>query len=120
MSAPDGTKVCAGCMERKPLEAFHNSKRGEFGRHTYCAVCRRFREMYRLYGISRDEYETLAKAGCQICGAPDRPNKVLGVDHDHENDSVRGVLCDSCNQGLGRFNDSPQLLRRAAEYLDAR
>jgi hypothetical protein len=121
MSAiPNGTKVCSGCFERKPLEAFHQHKAGALGRHKLCALCRRFAELFRIYGITRDEYEALAKNGCQICGAPDSPKKSLGVDHDHENDSVRGVLCDSCNNGIGRFSDNPELMRRAAEYLEAR
>jgi hypothetical protein len=120
MSAtPNGTKVCSGCFERKPLEAFHQHKRGAFGRHQHCAVCRHFHELRRQYGITRDEYEALAKNGCQICGAPES-TKRLAVDHDHETDTVRGVLCDSCNNGIGRFSDNPQLLRRAAEYLEAR
>ena len=31
---------------------------------------------------------------------------------------VRGVLCKSCNLGLGKMYHSPDLLRRAAEYLE--
>lgn len=51
---------------------------------------------------------------CEICGSPNR----LAVDHDHATGAVRGRLCDNCNQGLGRFQDNPQLLIFAAAYLE--
>jgi len=31
--------------------------------------------------------------------------------------SVRGLLCFSCNGGLRKYRDTPDILRRAAEYL---
>jgi hypothetical protein len=74
-------------------------------------------------GLTIEWYEqTLADqgGGCAICGrAATADGKVLAVDHDHESGATRGILCSGCNQGLGRFSDSPALLRRAADYLES-
>ena len=50
---------------------------------------------------------------CEIC----HRKKRLVADHDHETGLFRGWLCHSCNFMLGRFNDDPNVLRRALAYL---
>ncbi len=78
----------------------------------------------RKYGISPEQYaEMLGKQGgrCAICGGLEPGGfggQSFAVDHDHVTLKVRGLLCFSCNTGLGHFKDNAELLRRALEYLD--
>lgn len=75
---------------------------------------------YRLnYGISHDDYDRLyaqQQGRCCIC---DEFHSRLCVDHDHKTGRVRGLLCRSCNSGLGFFRDQPRHLRQAINYLEA-
>jgi len=77
------------------------------------------------YGITLEQYEELERVQggcCAICGRKEpllRDGKPARwhVDHDHVRKMVRGLLCSSCNNGIGRFKDDPALLQRAASYL---
>lgn len=88
-------------------------------------VKRRARDAYfvRTYGISADEFDAMLEAQhgrCAICRTkPDRLAS-MHADHDHEHGHLRGLLCLSCNQGLGQFKDDPTLLLRAIVYLRQR
>lgn len=50
---------------------------------------------------------------CLICKA----SAALVIDHCHATGKVRGLLCNSCNLGLGFFRDSIDSLTSAIEYL---
>lgn len=83
----------------------------------------RCRSKYRrsqTYGLTVVELnELLAQhAVCAICATDAWGEKGPQVDHNHATGAVRGILCTSCNNGLGRFKDDPTLLRAAADYLD--
>lgn len=73
------------------------------------------------YGLTVDQYNvmlTRQSGGCAICGAaPTRGN--LSVDHCYTTGRIRGLLCKPCNSLLGRIQDSPIKLYRAARYLEA-
>lgn len=55
---------------------------------------------------------------CEICGNPPRPGgRDLNMDHDHATGEFRGMLCDNCNAGIGRFKDDTMRLESAILYL---
>lgn len=75
----------------------------------------------KLYGITPTDYDALLKSQggkCAICKRPSSDFKRrLHVDHDHTTNKIRGLLCVKCNQGIGYFNDCPELLQQARKYL---
>ena len=84
----------------------------------------------RMFGVTPELVDAMlaAQSGCcAICkdhwetksvdtriGRP----RMLGLDHDHQTGALRQLLCELCNRGLGLFQDSPALLRAAADYLE--
>lgn len=58
---------------------------------------------------------------CAICGGDgwtiNNNCRNLAVDHNHETNEVRGLLCSACNLGLGCFKDKVSNLRKAIAYL---
>jgi hypothetical protein len=69
------------------------------------------------YGISTDVYDQMCSDqnnACAICGRPCRTGKRLAVDHDHETEKVRGLLCISCNVHLGWYENNVEAVQ---EYL---
>ena len=78
--------------------------------------------LWGKYKITSEDYDLLLEEQgglCAICrGAePKTPHGFWHVDHCHTRGDVRGLLCSSCNTGIGHFFDQPDVLIRAAEYL---
>lgn len=84
--------------------------------------------LMRQFSITVDEYAKMfdkQKGACKICSSPlicfdgtKRDSERPTVDHCHETGKVRGLLCHKCNSGLGLFNDNPELLQRAINYIN--
>ncbi len=74
------------------------------------------------YGIDSVVWEMLFERQGRSCGVCRRTDagtrKGWHVDHDHATGFVRGILCQTCNIGLGHFHDSPDKLRAAIAYLE--
>jgi hypothetical protein len=78
---------------------------------------RRRWKLKREYGITVEKYEELVldlNGKCQICGDPAHR---LVIDHCHNSNKVRGLLCDQCNTSLGGFKDNIEIMRKAIEYI---
>lgn len=87
------------------------------------------------YGLTVQQYDEMFEAqggACAICKKAlvrqtDDARPMLGqpadnvgrVDHCHETNSVRGILCFGCNVGLGKFRDDEELMLTAVRYLRA-
>lgn len=114
---------------------------------SYCKECKnkRFRKYYKdnpekfkrlnrknnlknKYGLTIEDVEIMLKnqnCKCAICGqemflhgtSVDK-NKIAHVDHNHETGEIRGLLCDDCNTGLGKFRDNEEYLINAISYLN--
>ena len=70
------------------------------------------------YGISWEEREALAWLQvyrCLCCGE----EKELVVDHCHQTNLVRGLLCQLCNLMVGAARDRGDILVAGAKYLGA-
>jgi len=84
--------------------------------------------LLRRFGLTPQRYDEILAAQdgkCAICGTTEgwfHPGagrkKRLSVDHCHAGGQVRGLLCDLCNMGIGRFKHDPDLLRAAIDYLE--
>lgn len=84
-------------------------------------------ELKKLYGITLQDYQRMAEVQnhrCAICGELETGTDKQGVprrmpvDHCHATGKIRELLCSACNKALGGFRDRPDLLRKAAEYVE--
>lgn len=104
-------KRCSKCRVELPLEAFARNSIHD-GYQSACRTCRSLIP----YDITPQEYrQRMERQGgrCAICKRVEK----LVVDHCHDTNKVRGLLCVKCNWGLGHFEDKTERLVAAAEYL---
>lgn len=76
------------------------------------------RARQKNYGLSQEQYEQMLKDQdrcCVIC-AVSFEERTPCVDHDHETEEVRGLLCSPCNRLLGVFEGPTGT--KMAEYLE--
>lgn len=126
-------KTCLDCGEHKPWTGYYKNARSADGYQFYCKSCMltrargvkhppervRARNLLR-YGLTPSQYDQILSAQngcCAICLSPPLEGAHLHVDHDHGNSLVRGLLCNNCNLGLGKFRDDHRRLEKAIAYL---
>lgn len=122
-------RKCSTCNQVKNISEFWKNGTTT-GISSKCAKCDRERkrktqissrsrdkEAAKRYNISLEEYDNWINKNpnCNICGIKlEQPH----IDHDHNSGKVRGVLCKSCNWGIGHMNDNVDILKSAINYLE--
>jgi hypothetical protein len=141
------TKRCRSCLADKSVSEFWVNRSTVDGLQAVCRECSkadnytyrsttkgtirvtmaRFKSSLLKFSMSQSDYDAmLAKQNyvCAICQQPERvlhkgsPRR-LAVDHCHTTGRVRGLLCCHCNHAIGKLKDDPQLIRRAADYVQS-
>jgi hypothetical protein len=122
------SKICDRCFRHlSTLNDFENNRIKKGGKITKRPSCRNCRAVKNGAPISAadkrawnqkkpDKYSAFC---CPICNK----TSIVGVtkvvlDHCHKTGRVRGWVCESCNTGIGRFDDESALLERAIHWLE--
>lgn len=80
----------------------------------------RNKRLWVSFRLTADEWENILKYQKGVCAITGRPagKYRLSTDHDHKTGRIRGLLTPWVNRALSLFQDNPQWLRAAADYLD--
>lgn len=120
----DGKKMCTTCLRFRTPDEFLDTPERSWESCRECRQAAKLRYTLKRYGVNEEWYEAIrGRQGgvCAICRTEgkfnSRPGR-LSIDHRHSDGVVRGLLCGSCNTGLGSFRDDPNLLIEAALYLE--
>lgn len=110
---PSPRKTCKDCRYKMRDADKERERHRVYSRARYWSdtVAARQRWERTVYGACKED---IGELKCRICNGTER----LCIDHCHTTNNVRGILCTKCNAGLGMFRDNPELLYKAAEYLD--
>jgi hypothetical protein len=77
--------------------------------------------LYAKFGITEADYQRMHDEQDGRCGLCLLPNDMfarrLAVDHCHKTGRVRGLLCSTCNTGIGLLRDSPAILEAAKSWV---
>jgi hypothetical protein len=115
---------CKVCIASLNLQRYHtklSTKEAHYKAHR--------KHSLKKYGLTPEGYDELLHLQdgvCLICRQTEtremiknrESENLLVVDHCHTSGKVRGLLCHSCNAGLGHFKDRTDLLFAAIKYLE--
>lgn len=104
-------------------ESYREKKKSEVREYNRKKPEVKLAQRLRTFGITIEDYKQMNEeqgGKCAICGSEigDAMGNRLYVDHNHKTGKVRGLLCSDCNFGIGKFRDSPELMKKAIRYLE--
>lgn len=79
---------------------------------------------WRQFGLTQPVYDAMLKEqgnACKICRVPfeNLPTRQVHLDHNHETNEVRGLLCQRCNMFVGMVETSKHILQDVLRYANA-
>ena len=104
-------KNCKLCMKLWKEE--HPTERRKHARESS-----RRRRMRMVYNLTEERYQELWLEQHGLCVLPSCGEPATDIDHCHELNKTRGLMCNRHNLAIGLFDDEPTLLREAADYLE--
>ena len=122
-------KTCSKCRQSLSEDKFHKRtyKSGKVALQPKCKQCsskvrskytRKHSTIRWKLKLSDAQYEQLIRPGkCECCGSTDRR---LCIDHNHDTEKPRGLLCHNCNTALGLLGDSVETILSLSRYLAQR
>jgi hypothetical protein len=129
------SKRCNKCHVYKPLSDYHKRPERPIGVRSMCKICLNAKrqikyEIYKSNGMLNEyiwrrtginityseyllKYE-MAGGCCEICH---KHFDKLCVDHNHQTEQVRGLLCVPCNLAIEHLKESPEIMNNAIKYI---
>ena len=104
---------CKDCCIKRTVEYNHRNR-----------PKKKDQALQRHYGIGLDDYNKLFEeqnGSCAVCGTtePGGKWKNFHVDHDHDTNKVRGLVCCNCNTTMGLVHEDIHTLKSMIEYLES-
>lgn len=121
------TKVCDRCFKLLKTKEYFSGNRikkdNVITNRPSCKNCRKIKDGKSISKTERENWERKKPSNyslftCPICSKTTIAglSKIV-LDHNHHTGEVRGYLCESCNTGIGRFDDSASQIERALMWL---
>lgn len=121
-------KICDRCFKRLNTEThFQNNrikKDNVITKRPSCKDCRKIKDGKSISNSDRKFWDEIKPKNyepftCPICNKTTIAglSKIV-LDHCHKTGKVRGYLCESCNTGIGRFDDDSKIINKAIDWLN--
>lgn len=120
-------KVCDRCFKFLNTKTHYENNRIKKGdvitKRPSCRDCRKEKNGINVPQKIKEEWANKKPKIGEIFLCPICKKKSIGgiskhvLDHNHKTGEVRGYICESCNTGIGRFDDDVTLVTNAINWL---
>lgn len=95
-------------VEREKKNAYERARRGK---HGWRAL-----QLKSRYGLTLADFDRIVESQGGVCACC-KIRAPIDVDHCHETNKLRGILCRACNVGIGLLGDKLDGVLAAVRYL---